>query len=270
MRLLLYLGMRHKVKTGIFKTLDLLPPAWGFGLYHYPQRFSENSNLEHKVNSTQKTFEELERICQSLDISLENKQVIEIGSGWLPLIPYFLRYRALSGAVHTYDRNAHYQKQSIRALNGIFSDRYARAVTPARDNHYALPEGVHFHPKQNLIHAALPQAKIVLSRFVLEHVRPEDIRAMHEQFKSLGKDVNIIHFISPSAHRAYSDSSLSLPQYLKIFTDLGYQVLYESHSASKPGTPQYDQFKKLKLHPDFAAMTDEELTAGSINVVLKL
>lgn len=293
---LLYLGMHHKVKTGIFKALDILPSALGTGLYHYLQRFSENSNLEHKVNSTEKTFAELERICSALNIKLEGQNVIEIGSGWLPLIPYFFRFKAKSGIVHTYDLNAHYQRKSIESLNTIFAQKYGQLVTPSSNSKLALPEGVAYHPSENLIHSTLPNATIVFSRFVLEHVRPEDIKAMHDQFRSLGKEVYVIHFISPSDHRAYTDKSLSLqdflqysakewngiqtkfdyhnrlrlPQYLNIFKDSGYEVVYASHESVKPGTAQYDKFKQLNIHPDYAGMTDEELTAGSINVVLKL
>ncbi len=288
--------MNHKIKTGIFKLLDVLPSGAGFGVYHYLQHFSENSNLGYKVKSTESTFNELERICSGLNIDLKNQPVLEIGSGWLPLIPYFFRYKAQSGTVHTYDLNAHYQKKSILELNAIFAQKYGHPVVADPKNKFGLPEGVVYHPSENLIHADLPEVKIVFSRFVLEHVTPEDIRSMHEKFKSLGKEVYIIHFISPSDHRAYSDKSLSLqdflqyspkewkaiqtkfdyhnrlrlPQYLKIFTDLGYEILYQSHDSAKPGTPQYEQFKKLRIHPDFTGMTEEELTAGSINVVLKL
>lgn len=288
--------MNHKIKTGIFKLLDVLPSRIGFGIYHYLQHFSENSNLGYKVKSTEATFNELQRICIQTGIELKDQPILEIGSGWLPLIPYFFRYKAQSGTVHTYDLNTHYQKKSILELNAIFSQQYKNLVVPDPENKFGLPAGVDYHGSENLIHAKLPEVKIIFSRFVLEHVRPEDIRSMHEKFKALGKEVYIIHFISPSDHRAYSDRSLSLqdflqysakewdavqtqfdyhnrlrlPQYLKIFTDLGYQVIYQSHDQAKPGTPQYEQFKKLRIHPDFAAMTDEELTAGSINVVLKL
>lgn len=162
---------------------------------------------------------------------------------------------------------------------------------------YGLPDFVDYHPNTNLIEADLPnEANFVFSRFVLEHVRPEDILRMHQKLNNDGSDdLHIIHLISPSDHRAYNDPSLSLldflqfsstewkriqtkfdyhnrlrlPQYLNIFEQAGFEVLFEEHTGLDSKSKQFQLFKQLHIHSDFAGMTEEELCAGAINVLLR-
>ena len=132
--------------------------------------------------------------------------------------------------------------------------------------------------------------QVVISRNVLEHVTPFDLEAMHKQaFTYLEKDSFVIHQISPSDHRAYTDKNLSLwdflqygpdewnhiqtrfdyhnrlrlPQYLAIFKKCGFAVKYLKFKG-----PSGAQKLPPKIHPDFAGFSNEELTAGNIVVIL--
>ena len=104
----------------------------------------------------------------------------------------------------------------------------------------------------------------------------------------------MLHLISPSDHRAYSDSSLSLqdflkyseeewdkvqtkfdyhnrlrlPHYLKILSE-DFEVLYFEHDKIDINSDSYKKFKKLSIHRDFSGFSDQELMAGSINILLK-
>lgn len=289
--------MNHKIKTSIFKFLNVLPANVGMHLYHFLQNFSENKNLTVKIKSSEDTFNTFLQIYEKLNIKIKDSAVIEIGSGWLPIMPYFFIYKGKTKNVFTYDLNTHYQKKSIEYFNTVFSKEYNQTIDPLKNNRYSLPEGVNYYPSQNIIKAEIPKVDVVFSRFVLEHVTPEDIFEMHKKFKSsLEKGSYIVHFISPSDHRAYSDKSLSLqdflkyspkewdgiqtkfdyhnrlrlPQYIDIFKSLGYEIVYLTSDSTKEGTPNFDLFKKLNVHNDYKNYSDQELTAGNINIVLKV
>ena len=160
-----------------------------------------------------------------------------------------------------------------------------------------LPDFVEYHPKANVITAELPQkVDVIFSRFVLEHVTPTDMVAMHKRFaEKYGPETLILHFISPSDHRAFSDSTIShydflrysqkewnriqtkfdyhnrlrLPQYLQLLEVAGMEVLYLEHDQAEPGSKKYDMFKRIPLHADYSNFSDVELTAGSINILLR-
>lgn len=289
--------MKHYVKTSIFKALSILPDYLGSKIYHQLQNVSENKNVERKLKSTESTLNVLGSIFSSLNIDLQNKSAIEIGSGWLPISPYILIQKYKLKEVYTFDINEHYQIKNILTFNSLFSKLYNCNIVVDKNGQYPLPENVHYYPSKNIINAEIPKADIVFSRFVLEHVTPDDIKEMHKKFKnSLSKGSYIVHFISPSDHRAFSDKSLSLqeflkysskewnniqtrfdyhnrlrlPQYLDIFNSLDLEIVYISHDNPKPNSHQEQKFRRLKLHDDYLKYSEKELTAGSINIVLKI
>jgi hypothetical protein len=289
--------MNHNVKTFVFKCLDLLPSSLGYKVYHQLQNLSENKHVDSKIKSTESTFNEFVKITEELKIAIGQKSVIEIGSGWLPIFPYFLLFVGKVKTVFSFDLNEHYQKNAIASFNSLFSKNYKVSIDVPVDSKYNLPEGLSYFPCQNIINTVLPDCEIVFSRFVLEHVTPSDILDMHRKFKTdLKKGSYVIHFISPSDHRAYSDKSLSLqdflkyskeewdgiqtkfdyhnrlrlPQYLDIFRSLDLEVIYLTSDSVKKGTSQYNLFKEIEIHDDYKSYSEDELTAGSINIVLKI
>lgn len=289
--------MNHQAKTFVFKCLNILPSAFGYKIYHQLQNFSENKDVNRKILSTESTFNEFVKICDSLKIAIHQKSIIEIGSGWLPIFPYFLLYVGKVKNVFTFDLNSHYQKKAIANFNTLFAKNYDVIVDSRIDNRFNLPSGIDYFPCQNIINSNILDADIVFSRFVLEHVTPTDIYEMHKKFKTdLKKGSHIVHFISPSDHRAYSDKSLSLqdflkyskqewdgiqtkfdyhnrlrlPQYLELFKSLDLNIVHLTYNSTKEGTTHYDLFQKLDIHSDYKSFTTEELTAGSINIVLKI
>ena len=288
--------MNHKLKTLVFKTLELLPSSIGNGLYHFLQNFSENKNLNLKIKSCEDTFTTFQKITNQLEIDANGSSIIEIGSGWLPIMPYYFVYKANAKKVYTYDLNEHYQKKAIEDFNSTFENMHK--VEVKSNSPYGLPEEVIYFPKQNIINGNLPKdVNIIFSRFVLEHVTPNDMFEMHKKFKNtLEKGSYIIHFISPSDHRAYSDASLSLqdflqysqsewdkiltrfdyhnrwrlPHYVELFKSLDYTIEYLYFDSVKVGSRQESLFKQVKLHSDFVKYSTEELTAGNIIIVLKV
>ena len=171
--------MNHNVKTLVFKCLDMLPSRLGYKVYHQLQNLSENKDVDLKIKSTESTFHEFVKITEELKIAIGQKSVIEIGSGWLPIFPYFLLFVGKVRNVFSFDLNEHYQKKSIASFNSLFSKNYKVSIAIPSDSKYNLPEGLHYFPRQNIIDTVLPDCEIVFSRFVLEHVTPRDILEMH-------------------------------------------------------------------------------------------
>jgi hypothetical protein len=288
--------MKHTTKTFFFKTLDLLPSKIGYFLYDKSRSFSDQS-LESKIDLSEITINKLITICDDLKIDLKGKDIIEIGSGWFPIMPYFLKYKCLVKNIFTYDINQHYTKKGVLALNTIFSKKYNTPIEVAKDNKFNLPSGINYYPSVNIIKEKLPKAAVIFSRYVLSHVNYDDLIGMHKKFKEdFTKGTYLIHFISPSDLRQHNDKSISLqdflkyskeewdriqtkfdyhnrlrlPQFLEIFKDLGIEVIHTSYENDKPNSLNQKLYTDLKLHDDYKKYTEEEIKAGNILFVLKI
>ena len=291
--------MNHKSKSFIFKSLDILPNSLGYGIYHQLQKFLNRNSVNFKVKTNGRSFEEALEILSKEAINLENKTILELGSGWAPIIPYSFIHSADAALVVTYDINEHYDSKTINKLNTYYKEHYNTDIASEKGK-YALPNNVKYYPKTNLADTSInigEHVDLVFSRFVLEHIPPEDLLKIHQNFaKILPKSAYILHMISPSDHRAYDDKSLSyydflkyspeewkkqhtkfdyhnrlrLPNYLEIFEKAGYEVISLDYDTCDKNSEKYRKFKELTLHKDFQNYTEEELLAGSINVLLKL
>lgn len=290
------MSLKLQLKESLFKILDLLPEKYGFNVYHKIQDAVNGENMLQRVRTNEGSFKVLKRLLQKEKISLDQRNIIEIGSGWAPVIPYFMLYLGKAKKVSTFDLNCHFSRKNVIKLNEIFYSDFNLQISTNSTAPYSLPEQIDYFPNTNLIHTDLPEADLIFSRFVLEHVKPEDISLMHHKFKRELKPGSIIvHLISPSDHRAYVDGNLSLqdflqysdtewqrkqtrfdyhnrlrlPQYLKIFREAGMELLHVEYDQPDFNSRSYKKFKELQLHKDFQNFTEEELIAGSINVVLK-
>ena len=285
--------MKHTTKTRIFKSLSILPNKIGYGIYHFLQNIGGNQTLEYKIKSTKNTFEAVEKILKNNNIGIANKKIAELGAGWVPIFPYQLIIEGNAKRVDTYDINEHFNTKEINQLNSFYANN--NEVVFEKKGKYNLLKGVTYFPNTNIFDGAIQDVDLVLSRFVLEHVTPNDVSEIHNFFYSnLKPDALILHLISPSDHRAYSDSTLSLqdflkysekewnqiqtqfdyhnrlrlPQYLKILSE-HFDILYFEHDEINIESDSYKKFKEIKVHDDFKKFSDQELMAGSINILLK-
>jgi len=107
-----------------------------------------------------------------------------------------------------------------------------------------------YNPKQNLITSKLPKnVKLYFSRFVLEHVTPEDIDNIQTKFDYHNR--------------------LRLPQYIDIFEEIGFKIAYLDYDKVSKNSKKYEDYKKLKIYSDYAKFKEEHLLAGSINLLLR-
>lgn len=287
---------KHQLKTFVLKTLDILPKKLGFYFYYKIQSRSFKS-IEKFVQPNLASYDTITSILKEKSIHLKNKTILEIGSGWIPMLAYFLKVNGEIDKVYTYDINKHYKQKNLDNCFNYIKSNYKTNIKPIKQGEYTLPDFIEYHPFTNVINAKLTNdIDLVISRFVLEHITPEDLAAIHiKLYDSLPDDALILHLISPSDHRAHSDSSISLydflkfsksewdkiqtkfdyhnrlrlPNYLEIFKSAGFEVLYVEYDKAKENEEKYKKFKALKIHPDFSRYTEEELLAGSINVLLK-
>jgi hypothetical protein len=285
--------MKHITKTRIFKGLSILPNKIGYGIYHILQNIGGNHTLGFKIKSTKKTYEMVVEILNKNNVNLANMKIAELGSGWVPIFPYQLIIEGKAKKVDTYDVNEHFNQNKIEQLNAFYE--HQQGVIFEKKGKFNLLKGVSYFPKTNICNAEIQDIDLVLSRFVLEHVTPKDLVEIHNfLYSNLKSGSLVLHLISPSDHRAYGDSSLSLqdflkyseeewnriqtkfdyhnrlrlPQYLKILGEC-FEVLYFEHDKINIDSDNYKKFKKLHIHDDFVNLSDQDLMAGSINILLK-
>ena len=288
--------MNNKVKQRSFMIMDLLPDEFGYFLYHQIQK-SLFKNIESKILANEKSTIKILKTLSQYNKTIESKNLIEIGSGWMPMMPYFLKYMGKCNEVYTYDINEHYDNAYISKLNNYFYAKYNVSFSPGNNfKKYILPDFISYFPKNNVIYSSeLGKVDFIFSRYVLEHVSPEDILAMHQElYNKVNINTSILHLISPNDHRAYSDPSISqydflkysqqewdkiqtkfdyhnrmrLPDYIKIFNKSGFEVIHIEHDNVNPNSKVYSEYKKLKIHEGFRRYSENELLAGSINVLL--
>lgn len=283
--------MNHRLRTRIFKILSLLPNRLGYTIYYFIQNSRKKYSIDYKIRSTKIAYNVIVQILKKNSIELKAMQIAEIGSGWVPILPYQLILEGNAKSVETYDINEHYNAKEISQLNKY----YSKLFDFEKEGKYNLNKNVTYFPKTDICDGKLTDIDLVVSRFVLEHVEPNIIVKMHDfLFSNLKSGSLILHLISPSDHRAYSDSSLSmhdflkyskeewnriqtkfdyhnrlrLPQYIALFKDK-FEILYFEHDTMKINSESYKKFKELEIHDDFSKFSEQELMAGSINILLK-
>ncbi|EDP94500.1 hypothetical protein KAOT1_06172 [Kordia algicida OT-1] len=271
----------------------------GYGVYHQLQKFLNRNSINHKIKTNDRSFNDALKILAEANIELKDKTIFELGSGWAPIIPYFFMYFKHVKKVVTYDINEHYDSKTIAKLNQYFKTEFKIDVATEKDT-YDLPSNISYYPNKNLAEVGSishEPVDLIFSRFVLEHIPPKELAEIHRNFaKNLPKPFYILHMISPSDHRAYDDKLLSyydflkyskeewqkqhtkfdyhnrlrLPDYLEIFKNEGFEVVSLDYDTCDKNSEKYKKFKELTLHKDYDNYTEEELLAGSINVLLKI
>jgi len=285
--------MNHRLKTKILKILALLPNSIGYSVYHLLQDIASKQTFESKFQSTKNSYNSIVRILQNSNVNLKGLKIVELGSGWSPILPYQLIFEGNAKSVDSYDINEHYNVKEIESLNDYYGNHYT--IDLEIKGNYQIHKSLTYFPNTNICVGKLDNINLVVSRFVLEHVPVENIIEMHEFFNTtLMSGSYILHLISPSDHRSYGDSSVSLqdflkysqedwdgiqtkfdyhnrlrlPEYIEIFKR-NFEIISLEHSRININSEVYKKFRELAIHEDFSKFNEEELMAGSINILLK-
>ncbi len=175
------------------------------------------------------------QVLRDLGIDLRGRDLVEIGTGWLPVFP--LCY-ALAGArrCHTFDLHRHLRVQAVRpTLEHL--EKHLPAIAEAsgqsqaevrqRWQHLLRAEtGDAVLERAGIVYRAPADATatglddhsvaLVFSNSVLEHVSPEVLGAlMHEARRVLGPEGVALHSVNCGDHYAYFDISITPIHYLR-------------------------------------------------------
>lgn len=245
----------------------------------------------NNMRTTIENYRQIKTAAAACGVSFENATVLEIGSGWFPVIPISL---CKDGAKQVFmtDLNPHMDdvtfKETIRHLVANFAEYQSlRGIeTPAQ-----LP--LKYLAPFNVAAVADASLDLVVSRTVLEHIPADGLKQMfsslHRKMKPGG---HMVHLVDHSDHLQHQDRSLSRVNFLTwssryhaginrliqegenrlrhheykaIFELAGFRVVAETAEADG------DTLRRcvdLKLAPPFDSMTHEQLSVmTSIYVV---
>jgi SAM-dependent methyltransferase len=135
---------------------------------------------------------------------------------------------------------------------------------------------------------------LVSSTATLEHVPPDDIRAiMRESHRILRVRGLAVHYVDYTDHFAHFDKSISVynflqfsedewksynsfihyqnrlrhVEYVTLFAEAGFQVLEENRHVAGP--PELASLERMRIAPEFAAFSLEQLSVQGALFVLK-
>jgi SAM-dependent methyltransferase len=289
--------MNWRVKCSAFKVLEWLPRDVGDALYHWLQACSGSLDPRRALDENLRTFDLFTGLLTRTCRNIAGSDILELGSGWYPATPYLLLYGAGARMVNTYDIAEHFSPVRLRRFNAAFESRLSLWPKVNGQSPLALPREVRYFPRTNLVTSPPPDHSVdlVISRVVLEYIPPNDLLELHRVFRHcLRPGGAVLHFVSTCDDRANSDESLSFydflkyseadwrgittrfyyqnrlrwPQYLDLFKAAGFQVEHQTHKPLLPGSQEFSKFSRLRLHPDYARFTFEELTATELQFVL--
>lgn len=232
--------------------------------------------------------------------TLAGLRVVEVGSGWFPVLPLLLVRGFGACTVQTFDVNRHYSSARIAAaaaaimenIDGLRRDSVLRKTAASG----RLPDSIRYYPRTNIerVHD-VPRGKadLAVSRSVLEYIPPESIRRiLAYSSRWLTQEALWIHSVGTSDDRArddptlnrfdflkYSESAwarisgnrygynnrLRLPQYRALFESAGWKVERELASVSDTDLAK---LAAIPVHPDFRGFSRRDLVAGGIRFAL--
>jgi SAM-dependent methyltransferase len=293
--------MRWYFKASVQKLLSMLPCGRTFN--HFLQ---EHYGEIHKL----KIEDRLEEIKQVFAApiaerfgGLSNRQIVEIGTGWVPVLPITL---ALMGAqCRTFDVVRHLGKErTISTLAEVSKHiEVSGARERRRDSFEAVEveeilEEVGAHYKAPVDTTRLPvksnSQHATVSRLVLQHIPPQILpHVLKELYRILKPGGLSIHRVNLHDEYAQVDPRVTLvnflaypswfwdnfgnnpikyvnraryPYYLDLFGDSGFRVLSLSKKLDKRS---FDALSTMKIAKEFRHYSKEELATIGFTVILE-
>ncbi len=225
--------MNWKVKAHLLALLSRIPA--GRQVYHSLQRIAGTNRLQ--------LDRDLNRAFELIDLSLETGQslegteILEIGTGWRPLVPYVF---ALAGAksVRTLDVNPwltkSYALETWAAIEDRLEEIAARTNVPisdVRDRHRSVDTsvttlseflnqiGIIYHYPGDARETGLEEESIdlIISSNVLEHIPLDVQNSIHLESMRILKTGGVsIHRFNPQDHNSTVDASITHSNFLKF------------------------------------------------------
>ena len=243
--------MNWLIKATLQKCLGSIPGYLSDPLYYAFQR-SLGSLRNFNPLSRIAAVDNICRIGEIMDFSLKDKRVLEIGTGWCPVVPLFLWIHGSKNVVSC-DLNRYFNEELlmdallyIRSNAETIVDTY-NFIDPKRLE-YVLSNDKYFCKDSVLsglrdigIHYLAPANAAMLpfednyfdlhtSFTVLEHVHPQVIPHIFSEGKRLVRNEGaFIHCIDYSDHFSNNDAKLSQINFLR-FNEFAYSFLISKYS----------------------------------------
>lgn len=225
--------MNWKIRAHALALLSRLPA--GEKLYHSIQKSYRMKGFNGKV-PTERALEII-RLIQESGGRIEDSVVVEIGTGWRPVLPYIF-YLLGAKRIDTYDLNpwlSHdYALDTWRAMKGNLESIAAisgRSVSDLKAAYEAVnPEGLGFAEmlRQLRITYKSPanfeengiqddSVDFVVSSNVLEHIPADVLSRIHlESYRILRKTGLSVHRFNPQDHFSEVDAAISNINFLRF------------------------------------------------------
>jgi len=292
--------MKWIVKAAVQQILAAMPARVADPIYHGLQQYVRGIHVD--IKGQRRFIEEVALLLEDIrGKTLSGLRIVELGSGWFPVLPLLLVREFGVASVQTFDVNQHYSSARIAtAAREIMETVMHLREDPvlkqtALTGH--LPDSIHYYPRtriQHILELRSGLAELALSRSALEYIAPEDIRDIHSRsVQWLTPDALWIHLVATTSdERARQDrklhqldflrysekewsrisgnryaykNRLRLPQYRSLFQSAGWHVERERASISESTMATLN---RVSLHPDFGRFSPEELIADSIRFAL--
>lgn len=243
------------------------------------------------IDNTLSDLDRIEKISLSVGRSFVGSRVLEIGSGWFPVIPIMLSLRGSDHIILT-DLTPHLDEVTFAAALEFLQTECGVSAISDRGNtlkDFGLTYIAPFRPDA----VSDESIDFVISRAVLEHIPPDDILRILKQLRSkLSPNGLMIHSIDHSDHLEHRDKTISKinfltwstwkhkfvnwltgegenrlrhHEYFDLFERAGFDVIANSSELHKDTC---DLAKKLPLKGRFAGMTAEQLSIVSSTYLL--
>lgn len=245
---------------------------------------------EANLRTTLRNFSEMMAALERVDRSFANASVLEIGSGWFPTIPIMLSAAGARRVIMS-DVTPHLDKGTLAAALAFVKPRLeGRKVSKTSSLEELNLEYLAPFDAAVLADGSLD---VVVSRTVLEHIPPDDLRRLLIQLRpKLAATGVMVHCVDHSDHLEHRDKSISKinfltwserrhrrvnrllnggenrlrhHEYLTLFDECGYDVAVAS---GIPHPETLELANSLPLRGRFATMTAEQVSILSSIFVL--
>jgi hypothetical protein len=225
--------MHWKYKAHLLACLSRLPG--GRSIYHWLQRVAGTNRLQLQ-RDLQRAFELVDLVFAARG-ELAGARVVEIGTGWRPLVPYVL---ALGGArqVITLDINPwltlQYARETWQALEPVLPEIAARCQVPVeqvRERYLRVPPqadtlqemlqplGIEYRYPADARSTGLSSGSVdlIVSSNVLEHIPREIQLEIHRESRRILQRGGLsVHRFNPQDHFSTVDSSITFANFLRF------------------------------------------------------
>lgn len=214
------------------------------------------------------------RLLQAAGVNLEC-DILEYGSGWLPIIPLLFRLAGARRLIltdmeqlmddHTIERAAEVILENLPAVSTFFgtNQRMVRdcLYTVFRPD-YLVPWSAHQHPTASV--------DLIISRAVLEHVSPVALEdTFHEFGRILRPDGHMCHTIDNSDHWEHVDKSISRLDFLR-YDGLYWRLACLNRQAFQNRLRHSDYLKLFARHGWTAVVAEGVPDPTSLYDLMKL